>query len=72
VEWNGEPVSYNELSTILIALYVSEERYTKRGGKGGEYFVSACLSPTIHWVRSHLGKPMALPNPEAPLGDLQD
>jgi hypothetical protein len=69
VRWNGLPITFDELAAVIVALYVAEERYLQSGKRGGEYFVSAFLSPVVHWCRNHLGKPMALPSPDAPLGD---
>ena len=65
---NGSPVSYRIVSLLVMALYVSEERYLSAGKRGGEYFVST-LAAWIHWTRSQLDKPARLPSAQHPLGE---
>jgi hypothetical protein len=66
---NGRPISHELLCLQIVALYVAEERYRKRNGKGkgGEYLVPY-LASAVYWARKHLNKDAPQPGPGRPLG----
>jgi hypothetical protein len=67
VSVNGGAISHELLCLQILAMYVAEERYREKGGKGGEYLVPY-LASAIYWARVHLNKDAPQPGPGRPLG----